>query len=332
MHDLEQRSLVTAAQQSLKTYMEHWLQAKRLELKDGTYTYYRIYIETYIVPALGYMKLQRLTDAHIQSFYADLLEDLSANTVRLIHGILRSALDAAVKSKKIVANPCRLATPPRAVKNELTYLTLEQAQRLLEAARDHRLACLLTVAIASGMRQGELLALRWSDIDFAKAKVHVARSLSYHNPDGTGHTYKEEEPKTRSSRRTIPLPDFAMEALQKHRIQQVEMRLKAAEWKDKGLVFPNSKGGYLWVRTLIIQFRKLLEKAGLPAIRFHDLRHSVATILLAMGVSPKVIQERLGHSNISITLGVYGHVTESMQQEATTKLNEQFKRFTDEQN
>ena len=287
LFEQKQGTLVTAPQQSLKAHMEHWLQVKRLELKDGTYTYYRVYTEAYILPALGHIRLQKLTDAQIQSFYADILEDVSANTVRLIHGILRGALDAAVRSKKIASNPCRLVTPPRAVKKELAYLTLEQAQQLLETARNHRLECLLTLAIVTGMRQGELLALRWTDIDVTKATVRVIRSLSYRNPDGTGYEHKEEEPKTKSSKRTIPLPDFALEALQKHRVQQLEMRLKAPEWEDKGLVFPNDKGGYLWVDPLRRQLKKLLREAGLPAIRFHDLRHSAATILLAMGVNAK---------------------------------------------
>jgi integrase len=332
LQEQKQGALITAPQQSLQAHMEHWLQVKRLQLKDGTYQYYRVYIEAYIVPALGHLRLQKLTDVHIQAFYADLLEDLSPNTVRLIHTILRGALAAAVKSKKIATNPCELVTPPRAVKKELAYLTLEQAQRLLEVARNRTLDCLLTVAIATGMRRGELLALRWSDIDFGKASVHVIRSLSYRNPDGTGYEHKEEEPKTASSKRTLPLPDFALEALQRHRVRQLEIRLSTPEWENKELVFTNSRGGYLWADTTREQLGKLLQEAGPPAIRFHDLRHSAATILLAMGINPKVVQERLGHSSVSITLGVYGHVTESMQHEATTKLNEQFRRSKGGQN
>src|SRR5205823_14920744 len=123
--------------------MEHSLQDKRLELKDGNYTYYRVYTEAYILPVLGHIRLQKLTDAHIQSFYADLVEDVSANRVRLIHGILRTALEAAHRWKKFLLNPCKTVTPPRAVKKELTYLTLEQAQRLLEGVRNHKLECLL---------------------------------------------------------------------------------------------------------------------------------------------------------------------------------------------
>ena len=280
LYEQKQGTLVTASQQSLQAHMEHWLQIKRLELKDDTYNYYRVYTETYILPSLGHIRLQKLTVAQIQSFYADLLKELSANTVRIIHGILRGALDAAVRSRKIASNPCKLVTPPSAVEKELAYLTLEQAERLLETARNHTLECLLTLAIATRLRQGELLALRWPDIDFSKATLLVARSLSYCNPAGSGYGHKVEGPKTA---RTIPLPDFALEALQKHRAGQLEMRLKAPEWDGKGLVFPNDTGGYLWVDLLRRQLKQLLQEAGLPSLRFHALQRSAATILLAMG-------------------------------------------------
>jgi integrase len=334
LHELEQGTLVTARQQSLQVHMEQWLRAKRLKLKRGTYQYYRVYTRRYIIPALGNIRLQKLTDAHIQAFYADLIEDedLSPNTVRLIHAILRGALKAAVRSNKIASNPCELVTLPRAVKKELAYLTFEQAQQLLGEARNHKLEYLLATAVITGMRLGELLALRWSDIDFAQATVHVTRSLSYRDPDGTGYTYEEEEPKTASSRRTIPLPDFLIELLAQHRIRQLERRLQAAEWEDKGLVFPNYKGGYLWADPMREQFGRLLQEAKLPPLRFHDLRHSAATILLALGVNPKVVAEWLGHGDVSTTLRVYGHVTESMRREATTKLDDQFKRLKGGQN
>lgn len=332
--DQRQGTLIEASQQTLEAFMKQWLQAKRLELKDGTFVYYKSFSQNYIIPTLGNIRLQKLTESHIQTVYLDLLEeeDLSVNTIRLIHAVLRNALDAAVKMRKITSNPANLVTLPKAVKKELAFLTIEQAQKLLEVAHNHKLETLLTIAIATGMRQGELLALRWSDIDFQKGTVHVIRSLSYRNPDETGARHKEEEPKTASSKRTIPLPDFAVDALQRHRVRQLEQRLQSSEWEEKGLVFPNAKGGYLWLGPMRAQFRKLLEEAGLPRIRFHDLRHSAATILLAMGVSPKVIQERLGHSNISTTLGVYGHVTESMQKEAIDKLNDQFQRPEEGQN
>lgn len=336
IHEYKQGTLVAGSNQTLKQFLEQWLQAKRMELKDGTYRYYKGYVETHILPALGHLKLQKVNDAHLQSFYAALLEkktyrdkNLSPNTVRLIHSILHEAFDAAVRAKKVAANPCSLVTPPRSTKKELRYLTAEQALHLLEVAgtRQHRLECLLILALTTGMRQGELLALHWSDIDFARGTVHVARSLAYHHsPQGTRHQYQEAEPKTANSRRTIPLPDVALRALQAHRLKQVEERLHAPTWKIHNLVFTNQYGGYLNQSILRHEVKQLLHEAELPALRFHDLRHSAATILISMGVNSRVVQERLGHSTISITLRVYGHVTESMQRDAMQKLDEAFSR------
>jgi integrase len=336
IHEYKQGTLVAGSKQTLKQFLEQWLQAKRMELKDGTYRYYKSYVETHIVPKLGQLKLQRVNDTHLQSFYTALLEkktptgkNLSPNTVRLIHSILSEVFDAAMRVKKITANPCALVTPPRASKKELSYLTAEQALHLLEVAgvKQHRFECLLTLALTTGMRQGELLALHWPDIDFTKGTVHVARSLAYHNsPQGTRHQYKETEPKTANSRRTIPLPGVAIRALQAHRLRQVEERLRAPAWKYQDLIFTNQYGEYINQSTLRRQVTKLLHETELPALRFHDLRHSAATILLSMGVNSKVVQERLGHSSISITLGVYGHVTESMQRDAMQKLDDAFAR------
>lgn len=338
LHEYKQGTLVAGSNQTLKQFLEQWLQAKRMELKDGTFRYYQCYVEKHIIPALGYLKLQKVNDAHLQSFYAALLEKkthknqrLSPNTVRLIHSILNEAFDAAVRTKKIAANPCTLVTPPRQAKKELHYLTAGQALHLLEVTekKQHRLECLLTLALTTGMRQGELLALHWPDIDFAKGTVHVARSLAYHRntqTPGKRHAYKEAEPKTASSRRTIPLPDIATRALQAHRLKQIEQRLHASTWQVQDLVFTNQFGGHLNQSIVRHQVKQLLHEAGLPALRFHDLRHSAATILISLGVNSKVVQERLGHSNISITLGVYGHVTESMQSEAIQKLDDVFSR------
>ena len=172
-----------------------------------------------------------------------------------------------------------------------------------------------------------MFLVHWSDIDFARGTLHVARLLAYHHStQGTRHQYREAEPKTANSRRTIPLPDVALRALQAHRLKQVEQRLRARAWKNHDLVFTNQYGGYLNQSILRQEVKQLLHEAGLPALRFHDLRHSAATILISMGVNSKVVQERLGHSTISITLGVYGHVTESMQRDAMQKLDEAFYR------
>jgi integrase len=172
------------------------------------------------------------------------------------------------------------------------------------------------------MRRGELLALRWSDIDLEKGVLYVQRTVS-HVPH---YGYVESEPKTKSGRRRIVLPDVTIDALKAHRIYQDKARLEAGEqWNDRGIVFANNSGGFLRGDTVLDLFYQLLKDAGLPPMRFHDLRHSAATILFVSGVNPKVIQELLGHSKISITLEVYSHVLPSMQLEAAGKMDEVFK-------
>ncbi len=270
---LEQGTLVTAPQESFEAYMQYRLTIKKLDLKVGSYCCYQNNVQNNILPTLGRIRLQKLSFEHIQLLYTDLLHTgHSANTVRIIHVILKGALNAAVKWQKISVNPCNLVTPPRATKKEVGFLTQEQAQRLLDAAKSHRLEGLLALALATGMRKGELLALQWSDIDFEQATIRVARSLSYRNPDREGYQFEEVEPKTTSSKRRIALPQFAIDILRKHHQQHAEERSKASIWEEKGLVFPNSKGKYYSSTTLRKQFTRLLQDASLPAIRFHDVR------------------------------------------------------------
>ncbi len=325
---LEQGTLVTAQQQSVASYLDSWLAIKQASVRASTVVSYRGIIHNHIVPHIGYMKLQKLAGDHIQELYATLLEKgLSPTTVGTVHTLLSSACKDAVKWKRIAVNPCASVTPPRQTHKEMKFLTVEQAQQLLEAAQGHKLEAMIVLAVLTGMRRGELCALHWEDLDFSKGTVRIHRSLSYKNADGNGCVYREELPKTAAGMRTIPLPDVALEALKAHRARQREQRLQAGSaWKNLDLVFCTGIGSYYNQSNHHKVFRKMLETAGLPVIRFHDLRHSAATILLSMGVNPKVIQERLGHANITITLGRYAHVTESMQHEANKTLNQAFKR------
>ncbi len=178
------------------------------------------------------------------------------------------------------------------------------------------------MALTTGMRRGELLALRWSDIDLEIGAVQVKRTVDYIGKYG----YVENEPKTAAGKRMIMLPSFVVDSLKQHRLQQLEMRLKVgAEWQDMNLVFTGLQGNYLNPRYMPKLFERILVRAGLPHIRFHDLRHSAATLLISMGVSAKMVQEILGHSEISMTLGVYGHVLPVMHKSATDKWDEKFK-------
>jgi integrase len=202
------------------------------------------------------------------------------------------------------------------VKHEIQSLTMEEAQKLLEVARGDRLEMLIQLALVTGMRRGEILGLKWADIDMEQGALQVRRTLDYMAHYG----YVESEPKTKSGRRRIVLPGVITEALKKYRIQQLELRLQVGEaWQEGDYVFTSLEGGPMNPRYLLILFDQLLEKAGLPHMRFHDLRHSAATLLLSMGVNPKIVQEILGHSNISMTMDVYSHVLPSMQKEAMGK-------------
>jgi integrase len=179
---------------------------------------------------------------------------------------------------------------------------------------------LLTTAVVTGMRRGELLALRWADIDFDHKRLLVLHSVDFI----VGNGYVEDKPKTAAGKRVISLPDFLLDMLNGHRTKQLTQREACKDWQDHDLVFPNLKGKYMHPNHMGASFRQLLEDADLPPIHFHDLRHSASSILLCMGVNIKVIQELLGHSDISITLRTYSHLLPTMQQEAVQVWNDVF--------
>ena len=320
----KQGTLATGPQQKLKDYLDQWLEeVHKPTVRLSSYAKYRRTLDRHILPGLGHIQLQKLTPQHVQKLYASKLQEgLSPKTVRLIHAVLHQALKNAVRWNLVPRNVCdAVSLPKQTTQREMQVLTKEQAQTLLETAKGHRLEALLTLAVATGMRRGELLALRWQDINFETRSLHICRSVSFL----TGHGFVESEPKTTRSRRNITLPLFALEALRVHRTRQLEVRLQAGKkWEDHDVVFCNTLGGFLNTSTLFKLFTALLKDAGLPHMRFHDLRHSAATILLAMGAHPKVVQELLGHSQISMTLDIYSHVLPSMQEEVMDRLNNLF--------
>ena len=276
----------------------------------------RTMIRCHILPALGNIPIQKLTVRDVQRFVSKLQGTLSPVHVRNIHGILHKALKKAVSEDMLRENVCDRVTLPRLETNEMRALTQMQAQQLLQAARGSDWEALLIVALTTGLRHGELRALKWSDVDLDKGELHVQHTAGR----VPGYGYIESEPKSKKSRRTVALHAFVIEILKSHRIAQLEQRLKVGgTWQDLNLVFPSKTGNYFHKGTLYRNFHKILAKAGLPLMRIHDLRHSAATILLAMGVNIKVVQEILGHSNISMTLGIYGHVLPGMQEEAMKK-------------
>jgi integrase len=321
LRELERGTLATGVQRRLGEYLEDWLEnVHKSKLRIGTYINYKKLIK-YIVADLGDIWLQKLTPQHVQAFYAKKLDGkLSSKVVHDIHGVLHLALDNAVRWGMVSRNVCDLVTPPRIVSREVVPLSVEQARILIKHVRGHRLEVLLATAVVTGMRRGELLALRWSDIDFARSRLLVLHSVDFM----AGYGYVEGKPKTAAGKRVISLPAFLLDMLREHHAQQLGLSKAADNWEDHDLVFPNLRGGYLHPGHMGEKFRKLLKEAGLPLIHFHDLRHSAASILLCMGVNVKVIQELLGHSDISITLRTYSHLLPSLQQEVVKTWNEVF--------
>jgi integrase len=263
--------------------------------------------------------LAKLTPQQIAACYGDLLaKGLAPRTVQYAHAVLHRALDQAVRWNLIVRNPTDAVDAPRPQRKEIAVLNAEQAQRFLDAAKGDRLHALYVLALMTGMRQGELLGLRWQDVDLGAGSVSVRRTLVR-----TSQGWSWAEPKTAKGRRTVALPAIAVEALRQHRIKQLEERLRAGSiWDDHDLVFPNHTGKPLERQNVVKRsFRPLLNRAGLPANR---LRHSAATLLLLLGEHPKVVQERLGHSTIGVTMDTYSHVLPDMQRKAADRLDTLF--------
>jgi len=328
LRELEQGTLATGPQRKLGEYLEDWLEnVHKGQLRISSYVKYKKNIK-YVVAELGDVWLQKLTPEQVQRYYTRLGKkkedggkDLSSKTVHEVHGVLHLALKNAVRWNYVSRNVCDLVEPPRIVSREPTPLTLEQAQAFLESVRQHRLEVLLTVTVVTGMRRGELVALRWSSVDLNRKTLLVLHTVDYIPKYG----YVETEPKTAAGKRMINLPDFLIDMLKQHRTRLLEQQLKMGEtWENRDLVFPDLHGGYFNPGYLDKLFTRLLREAGVSHMHFHDLRHSAATILLSMGVNIKVIQQLLGHSDIAITLRVYGHLLPSMQEEAVERWEDAF--------
>jgi len=317
--EMKQGLLATGPKQKLKDYLEHWLEeVHKPTIKLNSYITYRTLLDKYIIPVLGHIQLQKLTPQHVQAFYAQMLKrDLKASYIRIMHAVLHKALDNAVRWNLLPRNICDLVTAPRIVKKEIHPLAMQEAQKLLETARGHRLEAMLTMAMMTGMRLGELTGLKWQDIDFTYKILQIQRTVTHR----AGYGFVVSEPKTTGSKRKIMLPNELIDVLKRHRLYQKETRLKAgASWHENDLVFCNTHGNFADPSRIRKILFKLLKDAGLHQVRFHDLRHSAATMLLVMGVHPKVVQELLGHSRIAVTMDTYSHVLPSLQEDAVSKL------------
>lgn len=300
---------------TLEQYLKRWLEsAVKPSVKLSTYESYEYIVRRHLVPTLGGKKLRKLTSSEVEVLYRQKLESgLSRRTVQLIHTTLHRALEQAVKRRLLAHNVTKAVDAPKPDKADKKYLTPEQVKVFLEAAKGEELEALFVLAVTAGLREGELLGLRWQDVDLSTGTLQVRQQLTR-----TRGAMSFTKPKNGRGR-NVKLMDVAIQALLKHR----EANYKSSPGNEShvDLVFTTSAGTPLDVANLTYRsFRPLLARADLPQIRFHDLRHTCATLFLSRGTHPKIVQEILGHSTISVTMDTYSHVLPNMQGDAVTAM------------
>ncbi len=306
--------------QKVGPFLTEWLAAVKATVRPSTHKSYSEIVTLHLEPELGKSILAKLTPQQVQAMLArkSATPGLSPRRVQYIRAVLRMALGRALKFGLVVRNVATLTDVPRQIRHEIQPLGLEDARKLITAADDDRLGPLYVLAITTGLRQGECLGLTWGCVDLDGATVRVMRSLVRY--DGAFHL---DEPKTERSRRTLTLPKAAAAALRVQRARQNAERLRMGQhWQDKlGLVFTTDSGAPYHAPSAAAQFGRFLERHGLPDVRFHDLRHSAASLLLAQGVPLRSIMEQLGHSQISLTANLYTHIAPAMLQDNANKMD-----------
>lgn len=316
----EKGLLQTGPRQTVEKYMTAWLVGIKSNLKIRAWERYRIDVEKRIIPQLGKRALDSLTPSDLRTFYAKLLTDdgLAPRSVRNVHRVLHKALQDAVNDDVLCRNVADRVEPPRADDPDRRWLVPDEARQFLIAAKGEPLEALYILAITTGMRQAEILGLRWDVVDLEHGVLAVLRTVYSTQTQGIvwGDT------KNTRSRRSIALPPLVVDALRRHKERQALVRAAAGKrWQEQNLVFTTSVGGPICRHNFLQRhFHPFLERAKLPRIRFHDLRHSAASLLGSLSTSPKVVQELLGHSSIQVTMDLYSHVLPASHGEAVTRL------------
>jgi integrase len=315
----EEKRPIPDQREKVGPFLRRWLdEVARPTLRASTYKSYDDLLVAHLIPGLGRIALAKLTPAEVQAFLnRKSASGLSPRRVQYIHAVLRRALVTAERWGMVTRNVAKLVEPPRVPRHEIAPLTPEQARRLIEAAEDDRHRALYVTALDTGLRQGELLGLRWEDVDLDGGRLRVRHSLA-----NVGGTRTLLEPKTERSRRFVMLPDSVVAALRGHRTRQRMERLVAGtRWVDSGHVFTTMHGTPYHAATVTRAYQAALDRAGLPRSRFHDLRHAAATFLLAQGMTLEDVKQLLGHSSITLTSNTYGHVLEQRQREVALAMD-----------
>jgi integrase len=309
---------------TVASYLNRWLAHMKGRVRARTWEGYEYLVRLHALPRLGEIAITDLGPLDLQDLYAELTADpdkhLSPGTVLNLHLVLHQALAQAVRWGMLMTNPADGAQPPRARRPERLAVDERLAATILERLHGHPIELPVAIAIATGMRRGEILGLRWSDVADDLSALHVRRTLQ---PTADGLVF--EDPKTPRSRRTVALPGFLHPYLDRQRQDQAQREAEAGpRWQGTGLVVDGADGLPFHPYSLSGYWRRFLVKEGLPHLRFHDLRHAHATLMLLQGVHPKVVSERLGHASVGITLDTYSHVLPAMQSEAVAAFDALF--------
>jgi integrase len=319
--------------QTLEQYLASWVKdVATPRVRPRTLVHYQSLIDRHIVPVIGRVPLVKLSPQHVQMLISAKLETLSPKTCRHIRTCLRVALGTAVKWNLIQRNAAALSDAPPMPDQHVRSMTEEELASFEKAAQGHPFEAAFVLALATGAREGEILGLQWSRVDCERRQMQIAVQLQrvYLKPasanaedDGPKTSLILSAPKTKKSFRVVLLCDAAVTALTAHKMrQEADKRLASTLWQEGDFVFANpTTGTPLDPRTLIKYFHQVKDAAGIKDLRFHDLRHSCASFLLAHGVPVKMISEMLGHSSTAFTMDVYGHVLPKMQQQAVTEMN-----------
>lgn len=291
---------------TVDTYSQHWLEIVSKSLKPKTHSGYDWIVRKYIRSSLGDVKLERLTPAHVRRLHtAVAATGVSVRTVQLTHAVLRSMLSEAVREEHITRNVASLVRAPRPEVTETKPWTPPEVTAFSARSKQHRLHALFLLGYSVGLRRGEILGLRWSDLDLDSGALHVRQTLQRLD---AGRGIVVGPPKTNRSRRTIPLPRAVVDELGRHRQRQAAELADVSKPNALGLVFTTTIGTPIEPSNLRREFDALIEQAGVRRIRFHDLRHTCASLLFAQGVPPRVVMDLLGHTTLSITTDLYAHV------------------------
>jgi integrase len=316
---------VASGSEKLSDWLEEWLISVGPSLRPTTLNLYQMTVRVWITPRIGALRLAQVTPSVLQTLYIELgesgrkgsSEGLGSRSVRLAHQVLRQSLEKAVAWGLIRNNPAAASLElPRLETKPMRTWTVSEARRFLAVTSLDRFGPLWLLMLSTGLRRGEALGLRWEDVDFRASRLAVVQTVVV-----ASNRVNLSEPKTAHSRRVVRLQSETVTALRRHQLRQIEDRqLVGSEWNELDLIFTTATGGPLRPLNIVRAFNQAVERADVPRIRIHDLRHTAATFALRQGVHPKLVQEMLGHANVAITLDLYSHVTDDMHQDAAKRI------------